>query len=865
MVTAGDLVGAYRLVRELGRGGMGAVWVAEHTTLRSLAAIKFVHGSTDEDSRARFVHEGKAMARIRHPGIVAVSDFGLRDDGVAYLVMELLDGESLQRRLAAGPLAWSEAVELGRQIADALAAAHRAGVVHRDLKPGNIHLVPDAAVRGGWRAKLLDFGIAKASRTDELAVTRTGALLGTPLYMAPEQCTTTRGPVVAATDLYALGAVLFEMVVGRPPFVGTTLGDLLEQHLHAVPASVRALVPTVPAGLDQLVARLLSKAPADRGGDAAAVARCLAELARPEVDAVEALAATAAPLPQASAERSLGPVATKDAVAAVALAPTVVPPPVAARRRRGPLWVVAGVAAAAAVTVAAGYLGLRGRARARPELRALDQAAVERRCRDREAAACTEAGRRSLAIDPPDHPAAFARFLTACDLDDLDGCVALADRYRTGTGVKIDDAKAIELYARACAGDRGTACAELADHQRTGRSTPRDLGAARTTAAHACALGAVAGCTLLGQLEEYGFDRPADHAAATRAYGRAEELATRGCDAGEGQACWARGAMQVLGLATTADPARGFVLMSRACELGHDRACADVGEALISGDGVRADPERGGALLRRACRRGEAVSCQALATHLSFGHGLPRDEAEGRRLSEAECNQRGDSECAGLALLYVQGRGVPKDLEQARRLFQRACDAGGALGCTTAAELWPDDGPDAPARRRELAERACHLGNAFACVNAGMKAFQAKDQVAGKDWFAQACALSAGRTGCVRLGEVYLNGYAGVDKDPARAIGLFERACAADDRAGCHLYAMRMKRGDGIVADLRHALELLLASCRGGWAPSCVAAADILTEDAGVPPDPPQAAELRQRACDADSRLCPADAGVDAR
>lgn len=219
--TPGERLGPYRLVRRLGRGGMGEVWLAEHEQIKSQVAIKLVLADPhDEDAAARFLREARATARIRHPGIVAVSDFGERSGGGAYLVMELLDGESLAERLQRGPLRLSLVLELGVQIAEALAAAHAADVIHRDLKPANVFLVPDAAAREAVRAKLLDFGVAKAigASADELGHTTTGAVVGTPVYMAPEQCTSSRGAVDHRADLYALGVLLYEMATGTPPF-----------------------------------------------------------------------------------------------------------------------------------------------------------------------------------------------------------------------------------------------------------------------------------------------------------------------------------------------------------------------------------------------------------------------------------------------------------------------------------------------------------------------------------------------------------------------------------------------------------------------------------------------------------------------
>jgi len=261
----GTVLASYRILGVIGEGGMGVVYRAEHVLLNRPAAIKLLQPemTRNPDAVARFFNEARAATAIRHPGIVEVFDFGISNEGSAYIVMELLDGESLARRLTrGGPLPAMRAIQFGRQIAGALAAAHSQGIIHRDLKPDNVFLVADPEVPGGERIKLLDFGIAKlASEPAHLTRTRTGALMGTPTYMAPEQC---RGVQLDhRADLYALGCILFECVCGRPPFVGEGIGDVLSAHIHLAPPapSQLALVPPV---LEAVILRLLAKAPGDR-------------------------------------------------------------------------------------------------------------------------------------------------------------------------------------------------------------------------------------------------------------------------------------------------------------------------------------------------------------------------------------------------------------------------------------------------------------------------------------------------------------------------------------------------------------------------------------------------------------------------
>jgi serine/threonine-protein kinase len=261
----GRVIGQYRVTGVLGEGGMGIVYAAEHTLLDRPAAVKVLLPklSGEQEIVTRFFNEARAATAIRHPGIVEVYDFGWTSDGSAFIVMEHLQGETLRARRQRRPMRWSTALALVRQIAGALAAAHAKGIVHRDLKPDNIFLVPDPEVPGGERIKLLDFGIAKlAGALPSRHKTQTGMMMGTPTYMAPEQC---RGVAVdSRADLYALGCILFELCTGRPPFIGEGEGDVLVAHIHEPPPTIASLVDGVPEEIELLVQRMLAKSPADR-------------------------------------------------------------------------------------------------------------------------------------------------------------------------------------------------------------------------------------------------------------------------------------------------------------------------------------------------------------------------------------------------------------------------------------------------------------------------------------------------------------------------------------------------------------------------------------------------------------------------
>jgi serine/threonine-protein kinase len=259
----GRELGNYVVLSLLGEGGMGAVFRGEHRFLKTPVAIKLLHGTyaSNPAITQRFFQEAKSSIEIGHPNIIKILDFGQSNDGALYLVMELLEGESLSAaRKRLGRLPENEALRVCAAIADGLNAAHQKGIIHRDLKPDNVFLTAAGEV------KILDFGIAKVTTSG--AGTATGALMGTPTFMAPEQCRDSKmvGP---QTDVYALGAILFDLLCGQPPFSGE-FAELLAQHLFEKPRAPSSLAPVSPA-VEALVLRCLEKAPEARPPGMAAV------------------------------------------------------------------------------------------------------------------------------------------------------------------------------------------------------------------------------------------------------------------------------------------------------------------------------------------------------------------------------------------------------------------------------------------------------------------------------------------------------------------------------------------------------------------------------------------------------------------
>ena len=271
--------GRYRLLERIGLGGMGAVYRAEHVGMGRVVAVKLLRPElgAHADALARFEREAQAAARVAHKNVVAVSDFGVRDDGALYLVMEYLRGESLGDRLERdGRIPWAHAVAIARHVARGLAHAHERGIIHRDIKPDNIYLVTDEDDPDF--AKIVDFGIARMLGGGDANVTRVGLVVGTPAYLSPEQAL--GGELDGRSDLYSLAIVLYEMLTGRTPFGDREPVAMLTAHAVIDPPWFGEIAPdlVVPEVLELLVRRGLAKAKEDRFADANDFAAALDEV-----------------------------------------------------------------------------------------------------------------------------------------------------------------------------------------------------------------------------------------------------------------------------------------------------------------------------------------------------------------------------------------------------------------------------------------------------------------------------------------------------------------------------------------------------------------------------------------------------------
>jgi serine/threonine-protein kinase len=357
----------FLLVRELGRGGMGSVWLAQDTRLDVLCAIKFIdrEGQHSPEVRQRFQREAKAAAQLRSPHVVQILDHGVWEN-VPYIAMEYMDGEDLAHRLdRVGRLSWSETARIATHVARALSKAHGAGIVHRDMKPENIFLARDD---DGELAKVLDFGIAKRQNQQLSDVgTKTGSLLGTPFYMSPEQARGTK-TIDYRSDLFSLAVIIYQCLTGQLPFYSEGLGDILAQIMYEPIPVPSQKAPDLPPTFDAWWARASAREPEQRFQSAKELAESLSVALRlsdpveitaiaPRVQAMSSpdLAGSSPRIRVPGPANAGGPTLALSATTDEAVVRTYEPE---ATRKRGMVFAVAGIAAV--VLVGGGLFVLRG-------------------------------------------------------------------------------------------------------------------------------------------------------------------------------------------------------------------------------------------------------------------------------------------------------------------------------------------------------------------------------------------------------------------------------------------------------------------------------------------------------------------------
>jgi TPR repeat protein/serine/threonine protein kinase len=701
-------LGRFRLIEPLGKGGFAPVWRAIETyddqELREVAVKLFAvgdaaFGPTSADARTQaIVEEASALCRVEHANIVRFYTFSKDATATVFgLVMEYVRGAPLDRRLERGPLAVSDAIQVGVAIAAALAAVHKVGLVHRDIKPANV-------VETEGIYKVIDFGIAAAERRaraprekprvlDDLpletlhsraSVIGDGAsgsgdaasISGTVGYIDPV-CLAMSSPATPASDLYALGATLYECLTGAVPALAKAkrdgsaglAGSVLDGRERAIP--VATLEPRVPTELARMVDALVEPTREARPASAAHVEEKLRALA---------------------GDRARG----------------------AGRSRRTIAVVAAVIAAGGATAVGWSVRAARLRATCVAPLASVVGAsqvdACERTCGASTPTECTvlaTLAERGLGTTR-DHKRAATLYRRACAEGGMRACAGLARLSYLGRGLARDVAGARSLYERACAAGEQRGCVGLGELYYRGNGVAIDAARAAGLFRAACDAGEPSGCTGLAWTYHDGKGNDLDRSKAVA-------LVERSCENRDPVGCNSLGYFLAHGEGVARDPARAVTLFEQSCSDGDTQACANVGGMYQKGDGVPKDELKAVALYKQACDGENAFGCNNLGLAYRDGRAVQKSEEEAARFFRLACDGLDYRGCINLGELHRRGLGVERNVAIALELFKRACDADFVSGCVHQGQLLLEGSRDERATAREPLEKACALHDDEAC------------------------------------------------------------------------------------------------------------------------------------------------------
>lgn len=809
------MLGGYRLLHVIGRGAHATVYAAENISTRQQRAVKVLNWQLGLDPRRRqqFEQEARIIGKVNSQHAVQVIDSGVDVTGNLYLVMELLEGQTLaDYLLEKGHILAPEILDILRQISHALSAAHRAGVVHRDLKPDNIFLCTSASYALGLAriVKVLDFGIAKL-------ITEAGAgnteLGGTSEWMAPEQANlgATIGP---ATDLWPLGLLVFRMLVGhhylrsadgQAPFA-VVLREILLDPLP--PASHRAgeygQAHRLPPTADDWFARCICREPGKRFStvdDAMAGLSALFSSHSEMVSNVEY--AHYGPWvneqepSRTSVTEPLAPLAVlQHAASAESHSEGAVHKPLLAPKI-GPLsdrqyfkhwkWII--VLTLAVIGLAYGAY----RSYLLWQSRRCDQASLSLEDRVR---ACH----------------------SSCQRGNGRHCLWLAGHYSSGDGQPTDAGQAALFYQQACRSGEMMACYKIGEMRQNGSGSAQGVLEAAKLYRMACDGGVMLSCLSLGRLYEDNLGVVKDPLQAIALYRKA-------CEGGEMAGCSDLGRMYEDGDAVDEDSSQAVRLYRKACDGGQMTGCSNLGRMYEDGQGVVQNATQAIALYRKACDGDEMTGCSNLGRIYKEGIGVARDAAKAVAAYRRACDGGELTGCSGLGLLLESGQGIEKDATQAIVLYRKACNGGEMTGCSNLGRIY-SEGKDVA---RDIAQavvfyrKACDGNEMAGCSNLG-RMYEVGQGVSNDS--AQAVALyrkacdGGEMTSCSNLGVLLKRGR-GATRDAVQAVALYRKACDAGIGQSCHNLAVSYQQGDGIYQNKAEARRWFGRACNLGYQTAC--------------------------------------------
>ena len=637
--------GRFLLLSELGRGGMGVVHRAWDARLGRVVALKTIlpDRSAGADAIQRFRREAEALGRVQHESIVAIHETG-ETAGRLYLVMDFVPGETLERRLGPGErqLPPRKALEILRDVARAVHHAHGKGVVHRDLKPQNV------LVDASDRPHVLDFGLARLADA-KTRLTRTNAVVGTPAYMPPEQAETSAVPVDARSDVYSLGAILYHVLTGRPPFQGASDLMLITAVLTKQPLPPSKVNASVPTDLEAVCLRCLEKAPARRYSSAEAFALEIERHLRGE-------GAKGAPRRPG---RVLG-LAALVALAglAAALAPRWIQTPLAVRIEEPKeglettddqvhVVVATSGASSAEVALAPG-----------PDERVT-------------ALSLDGHGRAEASVRLPDRDGAFELEVRAHDGRGAVERSRVAVKRRAMTTAEL-----VRSRRNAAAAGDPAAMVELAHMCREGRAVGKDLAEAVRWYRKAAEAGSARGMTSLGFMLEVGEGVAKDEVEAALWY-------RKGADAGDAAGMTRLGGMLARGRGVAQDEEEAVRWLRKAADAGDPPGMRGLADMLAAGRGATKDELEAVRWFRKAAEAGDPEAMDSLGIMLVQGRGVARDEAESAAWFRKAAEAGFAPSMTRFGAMLEHGQGVARDVALAARWYRKAAEAGDAHGMTS--------------------------------------------------------------------------------------------------------------------------------------------------------------------------------------
>jgi TonB family protein len=793
-------VGRYEVAGLIGRGGSGVVYRARDPHIGRTVAIKLLNAA-DDVQRSRFEQEIRLLGTLNHTNIVGIYDCGMHGEQ-PFIVMEFVEGVTLAEYVSdQTKVPLLRTLQLVRALCSALDYAHNRGIVHRDIKPANLMIDRDGVL------KVLDFGVARFGETH---ATRTGAVIGTPSYMAPEQVA--GRSVDKRTDIFAVGVVLYEILASVQAFPGKgkSVWEVMQAVLNEQPVALSLIVPTIDAELERIVRRAIEKDPSGRYASLALLADDLA--------AVEA--------------RHVSPPPRREELEATVFMrrPDVFEPPprdsradagVAARETTPPSRVDAGGAPRA--TTPSPSADVPTAVRATPPPTRADVAGTPRP---------TTPPTRANVAAVPRPPTSRVRTYAIASIVVAALVVAAAGAIRMGGSRSRQADPPVTSTVSPAPTPAPPPVVEQAPPTAPADTPPPET-AANTTASSAGAA---------GETRE---------SARGRAAGAADSAAGAGQ---RGKRTPYDQAIGFLSPGKAANPAKAVTLLQQACNDGDVRGCTDLGWMLENGNRIPKDEARAMALYARACDGGSGSGCDYLANMYRDGRGTAKDNARATTLYQRACEGGSSEGCNNLGVAYASGTSVPKDEAKAVALYARACDGGYAAGCANAGRFLQEGrgGAKDLVRARAAYQKACDGRHARACMDLGLMAVNGeggdKDAARGVEVLQRSCDSGMGE-GCLHLGRIYRDGR-GVPKDEQRSVSLLQRACDAGRALGCFDLGAAISNGQGAPKNDALGLAAYRRACEGGLGDGCLVVGERYGRGSGVPRDDAEAARWYKKGCD---------------